>query len=299
MLRGATLLRRPVTGMTAEAADLDRRLESLLGARFRRVRIDASRFAEFRSRYSDPREGADAEKLLEYYVSYTWLELERSDVFMDVAAQDCPFAFFVRDTIGCRVYRQDLYYLQPGVHGEDVGGDATALPFPAGSLSKLALHNSFEHFEGVADIRFLHEAARVLRPGGKVCIVPLFVGPEYRVETESGWIDEQGRKRLWGVGARFARTYDPPMLEERVLRSCEAFTVTAYLVENAGDLDARCYLRYFLLLTRKDEAGTGSRAGPGVSGTVQRWLRGGHARVTYWGRRLARRMRPDGPRSGR
>jgi SAM-dependent methyltransferase len=284
--------------MTSEAPELDRRLKSLFGERFRPARIDASRFAKFRSRYSDPRAGADAEKLLEYYVSYTWLGLEPSDVFMDVAAQDCPFAFFVRDTIGCQVYRQDLYYLRPGVYGEDVGGDATALPFPAGSLSKLALHNSFEHFEGDADTRFLHEAARVLRPGGKVCIVPLFVESEYRVDTESGWIDDKGRKQLWGIGARFARTYDPERLDERLLKHCEPFTVSVFVVENARELDPRCYLRYFMLLEKKGTMGPAGRPGPGVSGTLQRWLRVGHARVTFWSRRLARRIGLAGPRSG-
>jgi hypothetical protein len=121
------------------------------------------------------------------------------------------------------------------------------------------------------------------------------VGPQYRVETEAGWIDEQGQKHLWGVGARFARLYDPESFEERVLRHREAFAVTAYLVENARDLDERCYLRYFLLLERKGGTEAGGRAAPGVRGTMERWLRGGHARVTYWGRRLARRLGPTGP----
>jgi SAM-dependent methyltransferase len=281
--------------MTTDAVDLDRRLEDLFGEGLVRVRIDPCHFAAFRSHYSDPREGIDAEKLLEYYISYNWLRLDASDVFVDVAAQNCPFASFVRDTIGCRVYRQDLYYLRPGIHGEDVGGDATALPFPDGFLSKLALHNSFEHFEGDSDIRFLREAARVLRPQGKVCIVPLFVGPKSRVETEAGWIDEHGKKHLWGVGARFARTYDPASLEERVLKNCEDFEMTAYLVENAPEIDAGCYLRYFLLLEKRGELGAVGRAGGlsenGFSAAARRLLRRGHAQVSFWARRLARSTR--------
>jgi SAM-dependent methyltransferase len=242
------------SGVDDSKHEVDRRLEALFGERLVRTRIDPAGFAAFRARYSDPRPLVDAGKLLEYYISYTWLGLGPSDVFMDVASQDCPFAFFVQQTIGCRVYRQDLYYLPPGVHEADIGGDATALPFPDGALSKLALHNSFEHFEGDADVRFIAEAARVLRPGGKMCIVPLFVGPAYRINTEGGWIDEHGQKHLWGVGARFSRLYDPPMLETRVLQHCRDFDVRMYLVENAPELDPACSVRYFLLLDRRGTA---------------------------------------------
>ena len=226
-------------------------LERMLGDRFRRIRLDPRKFEDFRAEYRDPRPGVDAEKMLEYFVSYEYLELAPSDVFMDVAAQDCPFAFFLRDKIGCRVYRQDLYYLEPGVHGEDVGGDATDLPFGDGALSKMALHNSFEHFEGDADFRFIVESQRVLKVGGKLCIVPLFIGPKYSIETEAGWIDENGKKHLWGVGARFSRLYDPAQLDERVMQYGDEFTVEIFEVMNAQEMDPECYLRYFAIMTRQ------------------------------------------------
>jgi SAM-dependent methyltransferase len=299
--------------------EVDRRLEALLGERLVRTRIDPAGFAAFRARYTprwprgarrarrlldraglgafgprypDPRPWVDAEKVLEYYISYTWLDLGPSDVFMDVAAQDCPFAFFVRDTVGCRVYRQDLYHLRQGVHGADVGGDATALPFRAGALSKLALHNSFEHFEGDADLRFIREAARVLRPGGKVCIVPLFVGEEYRVDTESGWIDARGKKHLWGVGARFARVYDPPALETRILGECGEFDVTVYLMENAPELDPACYVRHVLMLERRDTgiAPPVEPAGPDARAPQRQEARATLEPPSGWLERLAWRL---------
>ena len=176
-----------------------------------------------------------------------------------------------------------------------MGVVATALAFSDGALSKIALHNSFEHFEGDSDIRFLREAARVLRPKGKVCIVPLFVGLQFRIETEAGWIDEQGKKHLWGVGARFSRTYDPASLDERVLKNCHDFDVTWYIVENAYEIDAGCYLRYFLLLEKRGETGETSRAGGPLKGrlsaAMQHLLRRGRARLAFWGRRLMRPMR--------
>ena len=226
-------------------------LERMLGSGFRQIRLDPQAFSQFRAEYKDARPGIDAEKLLEYFVSYEFLDLDPSDVFMDVAAQDCPFTFFVRDKIGCQVYRQDLYYMEPGINGEDVGGDATDLPFGDGTLSKMALHNSFEHFEDGADTQFIIEAQRVLRPGGKLCIVPLFIGPKYKIETEAGWVDEWGTKHLWGVGARFSRLYDPGQLRERVLRHGDDFEVEILEMMNAQEMDPACYLRYFAIMTRQ------------------------------------------------
>ena len=70
----------------------------------------------------------DDAKLIEYYISYRWLDLGPDDTYIDIAAQDCPFAFFVRDTFGCQAYRQDLFYLEKGIHGSDIGGNAAPDP---------------------------------------------------------------------------------------------------------------------------------------------------------------------------
>lgn len=228
-------------------------LRQIFGHKFLQIRLDPEAFRKFRTEYKDPRPGIDAEKLLEYFVSYTFLDLEASDVFMDVAAQNCPFAFFVRDQIGCKVYRQDLYYMEEGIHGEDVGGDATSLPFEDGAISKMALHNSFEHFEDNADTQFIIEAQRVLRRSGKLCIVPLFIGPEYGIDTEAGWLDKEGKKHLWGVGARFYRLYNPAQLRERVLEHSDRFEIEIFEVINAQEMDPACYLRYFTIMSRSDE----------------------------------------------
>lgn len=221
-----------------------------LAGRVRSIRIDKIDFSNFKSRYFDPRPGIDEEKLLEYYVGYTWLELRPDDIFIDIAAQDCPFAFFVRDTVGCRVYRQDLYHMDPGIHGTDIGSNAANLPLPTGSVSKMSLFNSFEHFEGDDDSAFIREAGRVLTPGGRLCIVPLFIGPEYVVEPQGGWTDGAGVKHCWGEGARFSRIYDVRRFEDRILRFCDRFQVQLLVVENAGEIGAGVYLQYFLILER-------------------------------------------------
>jgi hypothetical protein len=225
--------------------------ESLLSIPVKRVKIERDDFLHFKSIYQDSRSGIDDEKVFEYYLGYTWLDLKPTDVFMDVACQDCPFAFFVRDSVGCKVYRQDLYYVSNSTNDEDVACDATKLPFPDGALSKMSLFNSFEHFEGDKDIEFIEEAQRVLCKGGKLCIVPLYMGTGYGIEENAGWIDEHGEKQLWGVGARFARTYDAKSFVERVLKHCGNFDYEICVIENPTDISKQIHAQYFAVFERK------------------------------------------------
>ena len=230
---------------------LKHELQALLGDRFRSVRLDPVGYDAFRARYHDPRPGIDAAKVLEYYISYTYLNLRADDHFVDVAAQNCPYSSFLRETIGCQAYRLDLYYLERARYNEHIGGDGIALPFAGGALNKIALHNSFEHFEGDADILFMQECERVLAPGGVLCIVPLFIDEQYSIETEAGWVDEEGEKHLWNIGAQFSRQYDVQQFKTRVLDPAPGLEVSLYQVENISELDAGIYMQTFAMFQRK------------------------------------------------
>lgn len=232
------------------SADFKSRFEQLIGWQIEPVHIDLQDFAYFKTLYHDPRDMIDDEKLLEYYISYKWLDFNSDDTYIDVAAQDCPFAFFIRDRFNCRVYRQDLYYLDKGIQGEDIGGDASKIPLPRNSVSKISLHNSLEHFEGNSDIKFFRKAQRLLRKGGLMLVVPLFIGEEYSIETEAGWVDEEGEKHLWGEGAQFARWYDLPHFNSRILKKSKKFRVHVYSLENAAEIDPKCYAEYFAIFEK-------------------------------------------------
>jgi hypothetical protein len=212
-----------------------KQLELACGRPIRRVALDRLDFEAFTSIYVDDRPFITEAKKLEYYLSMRFLEFTPEDVFIDVAAQNCPYAEFVRNMYGCCSYRQDLYYLDPGVNGWDIGGDAAeGLPFLDGQVTKIALHNSFEHFEGDRDSRFILEAERVLAPGGRMIIVPLDVA-ETPFETNSlGWTAEDGTVHLWGIGAQFGRTYDPVQLGERVISRLGCLTPMIYHLDNCG-----------------------------------------------------------------
>jgi hypothetical protein len=229
--------------------DFRRRFEDLIGRAIDSVEIDRDDFSGFKAVYHDPRGMIDDAKLVEYYISYRWLDLGPDDTYIDVAAQDCPFAFFVQDRFGSTVYRQDLYYLKKGIHGADIGGSAAKIPLPAGSVSKISLHNSLEHFEGKNDIKFFREAQRLLRAGGRLLVVPLFIGDRYSTVEDAGWVDDDGVKHLWGVGARFARWYDLPQFKTRILDRSPELAVRVYHVENATEIDPTCF-PYFAMFEK-------------------------------------------------
>ncbi len=196
--------------------------EKAWGISITRFLIDKDDFIKFKNSYEDSRSGIDDQKMLEYFIGLKILSpFSKDDIFIDAACQDCKFNEYIEKTFGCKAYRQDLYYLQEGINGRDIGGDATNLPFPNASITKLALFNSFEHFEENKDIALILEAERVLKKAGKLLIVPLEIGESHFEESDAGWIDESGKKHLWGVGARFARTYDVKTFKSRILDNCK------------------------------------------------------------------------------
>ena len=152
------------------------------------------------------------------------LPIDPNDVVIDVASERSVFPQMVRATIGARVLRQDMIYT-PGIHGDVIGGSADALDVPAEFADKLYLHNSFEHFEAGADTGFVREAWRILKPGGVVCVVPLYLSTRHQIITDP-FVDRRGVVfdpdaeivEQSGHHNRFARCYGVPQFAERVLR---------------------------------------------------------------------------------
>lgn len=149
-------------------------------------------------------------KYFEQFLSIWLTEPGPGDVTVDIAAHICPFSAILKSFYGVgRSYHQDLTslplegapYLTTG-SVEIVQGNAAALPFEEDSLDKMFLLNSWEHFQAPSDLGFLQEAARCLKPGGQMVVVPLSIARKGFVQTDpSLWrtkqVYEQGKDPLF------------------------------------------------------------------------------------------------------
>ncbi len=163
------------------------------------------------------------EKSLEHYVALRLLRVASTDVFIDVAAAHSPLAEIAARLFGCTAFAQDMIY-PPGIGAARIGGDACAMPLPAGFATKAALTCSLEHFEGCGDTRLFGELARVLRPGGSVVIVPLYLNAYPANQTDpSCYVEppafdaEAVIHIAEGWGNRFARFYSVDSLVRRLV----------------------------------------------------------------------------------
>ena len=170
------------------------------------------------------RPGGDVfiEKCLEHYLVHKYLNLSPGDIYLDVAAAESPWAELLNQN-RIRSYRLDMNY-RKGMHGIDIGADAADTGLPNNFCTALSLQCAFECFMGDADVGFIKEASRLLAPGGKFAITPLYLEAEYFITT-SPLIDQDeviidpGAKRVWRNDLyveRFSRMYSPEIFKERI-----------------------------------------------------------------------------------
>lgn len=198
------------------------------------------------------------EKFLEHQVSVDLLGISNGPgLLVDVASCRSYFPDIMRRR-GFRVIAQDLSY-PPGLHGDTLGGDAAAMELPEAAVDGITLHCSFEHFEGDADTRFVTNVSRLLKPGARAVILPLYLHDTFVIETDplvsAGNVPlDEGASLVasYGYTNRFGRHYDVPALFKRVLLPATQAGLRATVVRIAGakNVSKGCYLRYALVLER-------------------------------------------------
>lgn len=172
-------------------------------------------------------------KPLEYLTTIKLLGLKNSDYILDAAGGGK--AEYIRALMEFTKLRLTAYCQDSLLDGKNsdgityIGGSIEAIPLPDESLDGISCHHSFEHFRNDLDVKFIQEAVRLLRVGGKLAITPLFLTNEYaeiwnnkHVETyepekATTIIDRTGSFAGWGPYEGFARTYSPVAFKERIL----------------------------------------------------------------------------------
>lgn len=203
------------------------------------------------------------EKCLEHYISYRLMGLQVGDVFVDVAASNSPFASLIEKKEGVLGYRLDLAY-KPGISGRDIGANAAVTGLPDGFADGLALHCAYECFAGDADTGFVKEAARLLKPKGRLVILPLYIDETHFITT-SPFCDQRsvpvdlGAIRVWRDDeyvVPFSRHYSPDAFFSRVYSHIPAgMSGEIYFIKNLPELmsefpEQRIYC-FFVFLCKK------------------------------------------------
>lgn len=198
------------------------------------------------------------EKSLEHYLAAKLLNLNEKDIYIDIASENSPVPEIYHRLFGSTTYRQDITY-PPGLSGDMIGGDAANMPVPPEFATKIALHCSFEHFEGDSDIEFVRETSRILISGGRVCIVPLYILEEYAIQTDPlvecadgiRFEDDAIVYCARGWGNRHGRFYDPEHLVTRVCNSlADDMELRFYRFVNFQDVHESCYARFAIIIEK-------------------------------------------------
>jgi hypothetical protein len=219
--------------------------------------LQEAQYSRFPNYYNGGKAEKFVEKALEHYVSTKLLGITKEDVYIDIASFGAPTAEIAHDLYGCESYRQDLVF-PSGIHGNTIGGDACKMPLDDGFASKMALHCSFEHFQEDADMKFIKEANRILRKGGKLCIAPLYLADKYLIMTYPSYLPH--KKIMFDSDAelyctkdykqRHGRFYDVEHLLARVVESSD-MKLTIYILKNQKDVDSICYMKYIALFEKE------------------------------------------------
>lgn len=200
----------------------------------------------------------EIEKHLEYFVSETLLDISSETSLIDIGSWFSTYPGLIRKKYGCKAYAQDLSFKE-GIHGWRIGSDAARLPLPDNSLSAMTLHCTFEHFENDTDIRFIREVDRVLIPGGRVVIVPLYLHQNFMIRTDPSVFEsmrikvDEGASIFRDIGYcnHFGRYYNPEAFYERIYQHMGNLCFKLLRIVNVHELDPRCYLRFIGLIEKK------------------------------------------------
>ena len=185
-------------------------------------------------------------KGLEFFFSAHILGIEDEHAVLDAAGGRSYYLKAVRaNTSAKRLFLTDHIYdgIKESEEGiKIVGGDISAIQLEDASIDRIACHHAFEHFQDDKDVGFIKEAHRILRKGGSLVIIPLFLVDQYvecwNVDTRKKFdenstvvIDRTASIPGADDDGHFARLYDLANFRSRVISAAESAGFEYEIVE--------------------------------------------------------------------
>jgi SAM-dependent methyltransferase len=125
------------------------------------------------------------EKSLEHFLSFQFISINENSLVVDVANAGSAFPIILNDIFGCKVISNDLAFAPGEVVLEKwhtrIGCNACNLPLKDASVDLITVHCALEMFESNDDMNVVKEASRVLKTGGKMVIIPLYVNELHHI----------------------------------------------------------------------------------------------------------------------
>ncbi len=201
------------------------------------------------------------EKCLEHYLAYKILNLSSGKTYIDIAASGSRWSDYLLEH-SIDAYSLDLSY-PPGTHGRKIGANAAATDLPDDSIDAMSLQCAFETFRSDNDILFVKEASRILKEGGAVLVLPLYLDPVHFImsskdtDLSTAPLDE-GAIRVWREDEyqeAFSRHYSPQALLERIFKNLGDLTAEVIYIPNLEELrqvfpGQRIYCDFLLLIKK-------------------------------------------------
>jgi len=197
-------------------------------------------YSEVKTRYQNSGD-VFIEKCLEHYIANKLTDIKKDDVYIDIASAGSNYSDILQKR-GVNAYKLDLSF-PAGVRGNEIGGDAGATKLDDCSVDSMSLQCAFECFEGDSDIRFIKEAQRILKKGGKLVISPLYIDNEFinitsRACNQDEITFDDNALKVWRddqYKAPFSRHYSPAALLSRILKNVS--DNNSYKIFHVNNLD--------------------------------------------------------------
>ncbi len=244
---------------------------SILNIAVHDLHIDTADFKLFCSNYQFPHDyhgGINSpvwtEKLLEHYIAFNLIglaNLSPQETYIDIAACNSPWAKILKEKNTCDAFAIDLAV--PSIYEKleyYIEMDATKTSFDDNSVSGISLQCAYEMFINNDDIHLIDEIARILKPGGKAVISPLYMHTHYCAYSSyehfgKGLSPSEATEyiNLHAQNIPSSRKYDANQLKSRILDRITDSNLQykLFAIRNKQKIDEHVYCHFVLLIIKE------------------------------------------------